>query len=301
MLLLIDTFPRKESLLCVTLRLLCETLRHNAAESSQSMQPKEPSQNNLPKQKPTFAPYLGSMSQSVTPYNSTESKKDQVAEMFDNISHNYDFLNHFLSLGIDILWRRKAVRLLKPGNPKQVLDIATGTGDFAIESLSMNPDKVTGVDISEGMLDMGRKKMKKRKLDDRIELLYGDSENLPFEDNTFDAITVGFGVRNFQNLLKGLTDMNRVLAPGGTAAVLEFSKPRKFPIKQLYNFYFLNILPMIGRIISKDSRAYTYLPESVKVFPDGENFLKVMQEAGFSQLESYPVSFGIATIYIGRK
>ena len=221
--------------------------------------------------------------------------------MFDNISGNYDFLNHLLSMGIDIRWRRKAIKFLAEVQPKQVLDIATGTGDFAIEALALNPDKVTGVDISEGMLDMGREKMKKRKLDDRIELTYGDSENLPFEDNTFDAMTVGFGVRNFENLLKGLTDMHRVLAPGGRAAVLEFSKPRKFPIKQLYNFYFLNILPLIGRVISKDHRAYTYLPESVKVFPDGDDFLAVMKQAGFTRLESHTVSFGIATIYLGYK
>lgn len=241
------------------------------------------------------------MSQQVTPYNTAESKKAQVAEMFDNISGNYDFLNHFLSMGIDVLWRRKAIRLLRSTQPTQMLDIATGTGDFAIEALRLNPAKVVGVDISEGMLDMGRQKMKKRKLDDRIELKYGDSENLPFEDNTFDAMTVGFGVRNFENLLKGLTDMHRVLAPGGRAAVLEFSMPRKFPIKQLYNFYFMHVLPRIGKLISKDHRAYTYLPESVKVFPDGEKFLDVMRQAGFTNVEARPVSFGIATIYLGSK
>ena len=174
----------------------------------------------------------------VTPYNQTESKKEQVAEMFNNISQRYDLLNHILSLGIDILWRRKAIKLLQEVKPDKVLDVATGTGDFAIEALRLKPTKITGIDISQGMLDMGKIKMKDKGYDNKIEMLLGDSENLPFNDNMFDAITVGFGVRNFENLEKGITEMHRVLSEKGKIAILEFSKPRKFPIKQFYNFYF---------------------------------------------------------------
>lgn len=237
----------------------------------------------------------------VTPYNQTESKKEQVAEMFNNISHRYDFLNHLLSVGIDVLWRKKAIRLLKSTNPTRVLDVATGTGDFAIEALGLNPDSINGIDISQGMLDMGNKKMKERGFDDKITLQLGDSENLPFEDKTFDAITVGFGVRNFENLEKGLSEMYRVMSDKGMTAVLEFSKPRKFPIKQLYNLYFLNILPAIGKLISKDPRAYTYLPESVKAFPDGADFVSIMEKCGYKDVKQIPVSFGIASIYLGKK
>ncbi|MFM7022677.1 MAG: bifunctional demethylmenaquinone methyltransferase/2-methoxy-6-polyprenyl-1,4-benzoquinol methylase UbiE [Flavobacteriales bacterium] len=238
----------------------------------------------------------------VKPYhNESGSKKEQVATMFNNIAGKYDFLNHFLSLGIDVLWRKKAIRLLKSGQPKNILDIATGTGDFAIAALKLNPVKVTGVDISEGMVEVGKIKVKKRKLDDKVELRSGDSENLPFADNTFDAITVGFGVRNFENLKKGLSEMNRVLKPGGQVAVLEFSKPAKFPVKQLYNFYFKRIVPLIGKIMSKDSSAYTYLPESVQAFPDGEKFTAVLKEVGFNNAVIHPLTFGIATIYIATK
>jgi len=238
----------------------------------------------------------------VLPYKDKEtSKKQQVADMFDNISHKYDFLNHFLSLGIDIRWRKKAIKLLKEIQPKQILDIATGTGDFAIESLKLNPDHVTGVDISEGMLNVGREKLKKRKLDDRITLTSGDSENLPFEDNKFDAIIVAFGVRNFENLEKGLTEMNRVLRPGGKVVVLEFSKPKSFPFKQLYNFYFKNILPTLGKTISKDNAAYTYLPESVKSFPDGKDFTAILDKIGFKNTECKPLTLGISSIYTGIK
>jgi len=204
----------------------------------------------------------------VTPYKKTDTtKKEQVAEMFDNIAHKYDFLNHILSLGIDILWRKKAIRLLKPYQPKQMLDIATGTGDFALEALALNPDKIIGADISRDMLAVGVEKIKKKGHQDKISFQYGDSENLPFETNTFDAITVSFGVRNFEDLEKGLSDMRRVLKPKGAVAIIEFSKPQAFPIKQLYNFYFKNILPALGKLISKDARAYTYLPESVAAFP----------------------------------
>lgn len=240
--------------------------------------------------------------ETVLPYkNKTDGKKEQVAEMFNNISARYDFLNHFLSLGIDIIWRKKAIKLLKSIQPKTILDVATGTGDFAIEALALNPNKVTGIDISSGMLEVGKVKMKKKGFDDRIEMLLGDSENLPFEDNHFDAITVGFGVRNFEHLEKGLSEMNRVLRPGGKTAVLEFSKPKKFPIKQVYNFYFLNILPAIGKMVSKDSSAYTYLPESVNAFPEGNDFVEIYKKCGYKNIKTYPLFFGIASIYLGEK
>ncbi len=234
----------------------------------------------------------------VIPYKEkTLGKKEQVSTMFNNISKNYDFLNHFLSLGIDILWRKKAIRLLKPTQPKIILDIATGTGDFAIEALKLNPTKVIGIDISEGMLKVGKQKITAKGKDSIIELKLGDSENLDFNDNTFDAYTVGFGVRNFENLEKGLTEMLRVLKPNGTAIILEFSKPKKTPIKQLYNFYFNKILPTIGKIVSKDNAAYTYLPESVNAFPDGEKFVSILLKLGYKKPLSIPLLFGIATIY----
>jgi demethylmenaquinone methyltransferase / 2-methoxy-6-polyprenyl-1,4-benzoquinol methylase len=241
------------------------------------------------------------MSETVKPYSAEGSKKEQVAEMFDNISHRYDFLNHFLSLGIDKIWRRKAVNLLRDKQPKAMLDIATGTGDFAIACLKIKPEHVTGVDISNGMLDKGRIKMKKRKLDDRITLEYGDSEALRFEDNTFDAITVGFGVRNFENLEKGLSEMCRVLKPGGRVAVLEFSKPSKFPIKQLFGFYSRYFIPFWGKLFGRDRRAYTYLPESVQAFPDGKDFEAVLRNCGYEPLRTRRVSGGIASIYLAEK
>ncbi len=238
----------------------------------------------------------------VVPYKEkTSGKKEQVAEMFNNISPRYDFLNHFLSLGIDIIWRKKAIRMLKKDQPKLIMDIATGTGDFAIEALALNPDKVIGVDISEGMLDVGRAKMKKRGYDDRIEMTLGDSERLLFDDNKFDAVIVAFGVRNYENLEKGLADMQRVLKPGGKTVILEFSQPKRFPFKQLYGFYFRAILPKLGKLISKDNAAYTYLPESVKAFPDGEDFLKIMEKVGFKNTQCRPLTFGISSIYVGQK
>ncbi|MCB0409718.1 MAG: bifunctional demethylmenaquinone methyltransferase/2-methoxy-6-polyprenyl-1,4-benzoquinol methylase UbiE [Flavobacteriales bacterium] len=238
----------------------------------------------------------------VVPYKDKEgSKKEQVATMFNNISKKYDFLNHFLSLGIDILWRKKAIRLLKPHQPKVILDIATGTGDFALEALKLNPEKVVGIDISEGMLNVGKEKMKAKKVDHIIDLQLGDSENLPFEEATFDAYTVGFGVRNFENLEKGLSEMLRVLKPNGHAVVLEFSKPKSFPIKQLYNFYFNKILPGIGKIVSKDNAAYTYLPESVNAFPEGNDFVQIMKKVGYKNPKSIPLMFGIASIYTATK
>ena len=238
----------------------------------------------------------------VVPYKEKQSgKKEQVAEMFNSISKKYDFLNHFLSLGIDILWRKKAIKLLTKDQPKEILDIATGTGDFAIESLKLNPDRVIGVDISEGMLQVGREKLKRKGLDDKIELRMGDSEKLLFDNNNFDAVIVSFGVRNFENLEKGIADMYRVLKPGGKTVILEFSKPSKFPFKHIYNFYFKAILPKIGRLVSKDKAAYTYLPESVQAFPDGKNFLEVLEKVGFKNTRCKPLTFGISSIYIGEK
>ncbi|MBX2842953.1 MAG: bifunctional demethylmenaquinone methyltransferase/2-methoxy-6-polyprenyl-1,4-benzoquinol methylase UbiE [Flammeovirgaceae bacterium] len=238
----------------------------------------------------------------VVPYKEeAESKKQQVAKMFDSISGNYDFLNHFLSLGIDILWRKKAIRLLEKEQPKKILDVATGTGDFAIEALALNPDQVVGVDISAGMLEVGKKKMKKLGLEDKISLHLGDSEGLNFEDNSFDAVIVAFGVRNFEDLEKGLTDIKRVLRNNGTLVVLEFSKPTSFPLKQFYNFYFKNVLPLIGKIISKDNSAYTYLPESVNEFPYGGKFVGIMESLGFKSVKCAPLTFGISSIYLGKK
>jgi demethylmenaquinone methyltransferase/2-methoxy-6-polyprenyl-1,4-benzoquinol methylase len=239
---------------------------------------------------------------SVVPYkDKLDPKKEQVAEMFNNISPKYDLLNHVLSLGIDIIWRKKAVHQLKKDSPKLILDIATGTGDFALEALALNPDKIIGVDISEGMLSEGRKKMVKRGLQDKIEMLLGDSEGLLFEDNKFDAVIVSFGVRNFENLEKGLADMYRVLKPGGKTVILEFSKPKAFPMKQAYGFYSSVILPQIGKIVSKDNSAYTYLPESVAAFPDGEDFLAVLKKVGFHSAVCKPLTFGISSIYVGQK
>ena len=238
----------------------------------------------------------------VVPYKDKQTgKKQQVAEMFDNISHRYDFLNHFLSLGIDIRWRRKAIRLLQPHRPLAILDIATGTGDFAIEAMCLNPEKIVGVDISEGMLAVGKQKIAKLGLTDTIQLKYGDSENLPFEENKFDAIIVSFGVRNFENLEKGLRDMLRVLKPGGQVVIIEFSKPSKFPFKQIYNFYFKVILPKIGKSISNDGSAYSYLPESVQVFPDGKSFLEILDQVGFKNTQCIPLTFGISSIYAAEK
>ncbi len=242
------------------------------------------------------------MNNIVTPYkDQSSSKKEQVATMFNNIAPKYDFLNQLLSLGIHKGWRRKAIQLLKANNPKTMLDIATGTGDFAIEAMKLNPDKVVGVDISEGMLKFGIEKINKLGLQNKIELKLGDSENLAFSDNSFDAITVGFGVRNFENLEKGINDIYRVLRPNGMVSILEFSNPRKFPIKQIYHFYFRFVTPLIGKIFSKDNAAYTYLPESVKAFPDGEDFLNVLRMAGFKETKAIAVSFGIASIYVARK
>lgn len=227
--------------------------------------------------------------------------KEKVVGMFNSIAPTYDFLNHFLSLNIDKVWRRKLVKLVAPYNPEQILDVASGTGDLAIALNRLKPKGIVGVDISEGMLDVGRKKIAKKGLSSAISLLYGDSENLPFQTNTFDAVTVSFGVRNFAHLDIGLSDMCRVLKPGGVVAVLEFSMPRRFPVVQLYKFYFLRVLPFFGKLFSGSRDAYTYLPESVLQFPSGEKFLQLMTQAGFSNVKEKRLSFGIASIYTGEK
>lgn len=238
----------------------------------------------------------------VVPYKHEDlGKKQQVAKMFNAISGRYDFLNHFLSLGIDRLWRRKAIKFLQPFKPQTILDVATGTGDFAIEALKISPSTVVGIDISEGMLEVGRKKIKTLRLDNRITLQSGDSENLPFHDNSFDAVIVAFGVRNFENLDKGLAEIFRVIKTGGNLVVLEFSKPTGFPMKQLYTFYFNFILPIIGRLVSRDKAAYTYLPESVRVFPDGEHFLSHLKQVGFNTTSFKPLTFGISCLYTAKK
>ena len=221
--------------------------------------------------------------------------------MFNNIAHRYDFLNHFLSAGIDYSWRRKAIRLLGNSHPKTILDVATGTADLAIEAVKINPEHITGIDIAEDMLAIGRKKIIKKKLSHLITLEPGDSEALKFKDDTFDAAMVAFGVRNFENLEKGIGEMYRVLNKGGIVMVLEFSKPEKFPVKQFYNFYFRYILPFLGRIISGDKAAYTYLPDSVGEFPHGKEFLNILSTVGFKDPIYQPLTFGIAAIYMGKK
>ena len=238
----------------------------------------------------------------VLPYKgANSSKKIQVISMFDNISHRYDFLNHLLSMGIDIRWRKKAIGLLKTINPKQILDVATGTADFAIEALSLNPEKVTGIDISQGMLQKGKEKILKLNVQDKIELLPGDSEDIAFPDNKFDSVIVAFGVRNFENLEKGLSEMLRVMKPGGMVVIIEFSKPNRFPYKQVYNLYFNYLLPMIGRVFSKDKSAYSYLPASVKTFPEKDQFLEILEKIGYKETKCHPLTFGISSIYVGRK
>jgi demethylmenaquinone methyltransferase/2-methoxy-6-polyprenyl-1,4-benzoquinol methylase len=238
----------------------------------------------------------------VVPYKENKSnKKAQVAEMFNNISHKYDFLNHFLSAGIDIIWRKKAISLLKPHQPKLILDVATGTGDFAFEALALNPEKIIGIDISAGMLGIGKEKILKKNLSDKMEFQIGDSENLDFKNDLFDAVIVSFGVRNFENLEKGLQNIYRVLKPGAPLLVLEFSKPKVFPVKQLYHFYFKFILPLFGRMISKDASAYTYLPQSVAAFPEREAFLDILNSIGYKQCKHISLTFGISSIYMGIK
>ena len=242
------------------------------------------------------------MSKTVLPYSGLNSgKKEQVARMFDSIAPRYDFLNHFLSAGIDIHWRNLAVERLRSEQPQKILDIATGTGDLAKSAMKLKPHKIVGIDISKEMLEIGRRKVHKKGMSETIEMVNGDSENLPFEDGSFDAAMVAFGVRNFENLDKGLEEINRVLKTGGKLVVLEFSMPSSGIFKSLYSFYFSNILPSVGKMISKDKAAYTYLPESVKAFPEGETFLNNLGGAGFKSLECKRLTFGISTIYTGIK
>jgi demethylmenaquinone methyltransferase/2-methoxy-6-polyprenyl-1,4-benzoquinol methylase len=237
----------------------------------------------------------------VKPYNTEQSKKEEVTSMFDNISARYDFMNHFLSFGIDRIWRRKAVKALQEIQPKVILDIATGTGDFAIALLKLNPEKIIGLDISKGMLEVGKKKMVERKIDHIIDMQHGDSENLPYENGCFDAVTVAFGVRNFENLEQGLSEMLRVTRNGGKIAILEFSKPKKFPVKQTFQWYSKYIIPFFGKRIAKDEKAYAYLPESVNVFPEGKEFTDILEKIGYRSVTAKTLSGGIATLYTGLK
>jgi len=238
----------------------------------------------------------------VKPYTESESKKKQVSTMFNRIAPYYDLLNRVLSLGIDTVWRKKAINTLKSDKPQVILDVATGTADVAMETARrLQPERIIGIDISAQMLEVGQRKIEKRGLDTVIELQEGDSENLPFPDNTFDAVTVAFGVRNFEHLEKGLAEMNRVLKPGGKLVVLEFSKPTLFPFKQLFNGYFKYILPAIGRLTSKDPKAYRYLYESVQAFPDGQDFVHILDKTGYTQNQCKPLTLGICSLYQGRK
>jgi len=232
----------------------------------------------------------------------TSCKKENIGSMFDSIAHSYDFLNHFLSLGIDRCWRRKAIgRVSLTHRNCEILDVATGTGDLALAAMKLEPVSITGIDISGKMLDRGREKISKRGLSDKINLMYGRSENIPFENERFDVVMVAFGVRNFSDPLQGLKEMYRVLRKGGLVMVLEFSKPEAFPLKQVYGFYFRRILPFIGRLFSGDRDAYIYLPESVAMFPDREKFTELMKCAGFSDLSFKTLTGGIASVYTGLK
>lgn len=236
------------------------------------------------------------------PLTSNEGKRAVVESMFDSIAWRYDFLNHFLSFNIDRLWRRRVVKIISKSYKKPfILDVATGTGDLAIAAMSINPLGIKGIDISGKMLEIGREKIKSKGFSDKIELLTGDSENIAFNDNEFDVAMVAFGVRNFSDPLKGLTEMNRVIRDGGMVLVLEFSRPTSFPFKQIYNFYFRNILPFFGKLFSKDTSAYRYLHDSVMKFPDNEEFLKLLAEAGFSGTHQLKLTGGVASIYTGTK
>ncbi|MBC8045543.1 MAG: bifunctional demethylmenaquinone methyltransferase/2-methoxy-6-polyprenyl-1,4-benzoquinol methylase UbiE [Fimbriimonadaceae bacterium] len=241
------------------------------------------------------------MSKTITPYNTAEAKKKQVQTMFDNIAPKYDLLNRILSFGIDVYWRNVAIKALKKYDPKYILDVACGTGDFSIAALKTNPEKIIGVDISTEMLEAGKKKIAAKKLENKIELIKGDSEQLLFDDKSFDAVTVAFGVRNFENLDIGIKEMYRVLKTNAPLIILEFSKPKIFPVKQLFNFYFKAICPIIGRLLSKDARAYTYLYESVSAFPEGEFFLQHLRDAGFKTTTCRRLTFGICSMYIAIK
>ena len=238
----------------------------------------------------------------IKPYEDSAAKKAQVARMFDNIAHRYDFLNHFFSLGIDKLWRRKAIRMMLAEAPREVLDVATGTADFAIGTARVDPTvKVVGVDISAGMLDIGREKVRKARQEGQVDLVLADGEALPFEDGRFDAFTVAFGVRNFEHLEAGLKEMLRTLKSGGKGYILEFSKPKWFPMKQLFWLYFRYVMPTLGKWFSKDASAYTYLPESVKAFPEGEAMKHILLGCGYADCTLFPLTGGIATLYVVDK
>lgn len=242
------------------------------------------------------------MAKKVTPYKDSElGKKEQVTQMFDTISKEYDGLNRVISFGIDIQWRNKVVDIVAATNPDKILDIATGTGDLAINLVRTKASKVVGLDISSGMLEIGRKKVTAKKLDSTIEMVLGDGEKIPFEDNSFDAITVAFGVRNFENLEQGLAEILRVLKPGGTFVVLETSVPTKTPFKQGYNLYTNRIMPLIGRVFSKDKVAYKYLSDSAASFPYGEAFNNILRNIGFIDVQNKPQTLGVASIYIAKK
>lgn len=242
------------------------------------------------------------MPKNVTPYKDSElGKKEQVAQMFDTISENYDGLNRVISFGIDVKWRKKVLKMVADTKPQTILDIATGTGDLAILMTATSATEIIGADISVGMLEVGRKKIAERKMDNKIQMVLADSENLPFDDNYFDAITVAFGVRNFETLEKGLAEILRVLKPGGIFIILETSVPTKFPYKQGYRFYSKFILPAIGKIFSKDKSAYAYLSESASVFPYGEALNNILRKVGFIEVQNLPQTFGVATIYSASK
>jgi demethylmenaquinone methyltransferase/2-methoxy-6-polyprenyl-1,4-benzoquinol methylase len=242
------------------------------------------------------------MSKKITPYkDSTLGKKQQIAKMFDAISNEYDGLNRVISFGIDIKWRNKVVQIVADAQPKNILDIATGTGDLAINLTRTNASQIIGLDISEGMLDVGRQKILKKELHETIDMVVGDSENLPFDDNAFDAITVAFGVRNFDNLEIGLAEILRVLKPGGIVVVLETSVPTKFPFKQGYYLHTRVVLPLIGKLFSNDKSAYSYLSESASKFPYGTAFNNILNKTGFINTKALPQTFGVATIYTATK
>ena len=240
------------------------------------------------------------MSKIVKPYNNSQNKKNQVKQMFNKIAGKYDFLNRFLTFGIDNIWRTIAVKKIK-NNPQNVLDIATGTADLAIITAKYTNAEIIGLDISDQMLKVGKEKITKNKLDSRIKLINGDAENLSFNNETFDAITVGFGVRNFENLEKGLNEIYRVIKKGGYVAILEPSYPEKFPLKQLFNFYFETLTPIIGNLISKDYKAYSYLSKSVKNFPSSDDFKDQVKQIGFSKCNHYSLTFGVVSLYIAIK
>ncbi len=238
----------------------------------------------------------------VKPYkDQPNSRKEQVTEMFNNISGNYDFMNRIMTFGVDIKWRKKVVKMVAETKAKTILDIATGTGDFALMLAEVKPQKIVGLDISNGMLAVGKEKIKEKQLDHLIELVLGDSENLPFADNSFDAVTVGFGVRNFENLDKGLSEIHRVLRPGGIFVVLETSQPEKFPFKQVYKIHTKYIIPFLGKLFSKDEKAYEYLPESAEAFPYGNAFNNILKKNKFISVQNYPLMFGAASIYKAYK